>query len=737
MDVLYTITLVTNGLTLALALVFLLLVLWQDPHNFLNQLFAVFLFTVVLWAAGSLLARGAAFVGAEANVITWGLRLLEAGFTGSVVALYMFAAVLAGVHRRTFYTISSLSILLFVVYQALIIMVRVYEPGKLGGLEVLRYAFSPGSTAFYLLFSVATIYLAWSNRRKIRERALVVGVIVFVAGQVIDLLSPDLRTAGLSVTVSAPAAMIMSFAIVRQRVMSPLTHRASQLEAVREVGLTITSRLSLDAVLGALARQAAELVLADGAAIFLLHDGCLELAGVYQLPEAFLGTQREIGEGVAGRVVQGQRSLNVEDFRLWEGEPDLPLAAETFGPLAAVPLMFGDDVVGVLEVIQGRAGRGFNYEDLRLLELLAPQAAVAIINGHLFEQQRVMTAELVASKDQLETILASTESPVVAVDRGLHILLANPAARALLPDPSVDVEGRRVTDLVPRSLLPKDVRGAIRELRTGRAYIYDVQHQGREYQCHLATLGGPYSWGWVALLNDVTRLKELDRMKSEMVRMTSHDLKNPLFAAMSYLELLDEEAGSALDEESHEYVTIIDRQLERMNRIISGILDLERVQAGTPLYETISLSRLTRAAAGELQQEALAKNLAMSVDWPTGFYNVLGDPQQLHQVFVNLIENAIKFTPEGGRVDLRLAQRGHWLMVEVCDTGVGIPEDALPHVFERFYRAPGAKDIKGSGLGLSLVKAIVEAHGGKVEAESQINVGSTFRVILPVADAVL
>jgi PAS domain S-box-containing protein len=718
-------------------LVLLLLVLWQDPRNLLNQLFAIFLLMVVLWTVGSLLARGAAFVSADAALISWGLRLLEAGFAGSMVALYLFTAVLADVRHRLFSVVSVSSILLFVIYQVINFSVRIYEPVQVSDLVVLRYEFGPGSLAFYSFFSAATVFMAWRYRRRIREKTLVAGVLLFVAGQVIDLLSPDLRATGVSVTVSAPAAMIMSYAIVRQRVMNPLTHRASQLEAVREVGLTISSRLDLAEVLTGLSRQAADLVGADGAAIFLLRDGYLDLEAVHELPEIFLGTRREIGEGVAGRVMARRRLLYVEDFRLWKGEPDLPLAAETFGPLAGVPLIFGDEVVGVLEVMQGRVGRGFNDEDLRLLELLAPQAAVAIANGRLFEQQRALTQELAAAKDQLETVLASTESPVIAVDRKLNILLANPAARALLPNPTVEVHGRRLTDLVPPGSLPQDARAVLHELRHGRTHVYEVQHQGRVYQCHLATLGRPNPKGWVAVLTDVSQLKDLDRVKSEMVRMTSHDLKNPLFAAMSYLELLQEEGERVLGDNLREYVNIIDHQLDRMDRIISGILDLERVQAGTPIYETCNLSRLARAAAGELQHQAFAKNLALSVDWPTGFFNVLGDPHQLRQVFVNLIENAIKFTPEGGRVDLRLQQVGNWLMVEVVDTGIGIPAEAQPRIFERFYRVPGAEQYDGSGLGLSLVRAIVEAHGGRVEVQSEVDVGSTFRVILPVAQAAL
>ena len=736
MEALYTVTLITNGLTLALALVLLMLVLWLDPRSPLNQLFALFLLMVLAWAAGSLVARTAAFVSVDAPLTAWGLRLLEIGFTGAALALYMFTMALTGAGGRWLRAASVAAMVLFLAYQLLLAPVRIHPPGAAGD-GALRYEFGASSLAFYLLFQLATVYMVWRYRRKVGQRTLVAGILLFAAGQALDLFSPDLRAAGVSVTVCAPAAMIISYAVVREQVMKPLVGRTQQLEAVRQVGLAVTSRLALSDVLSGVAGQAAELVDADGAAIFLRRDGDLELAAVHNLPEAYLGARLRVGKGVAGRVAEARRSLRVDDFSRWEGEPDLPLARETFGALMGVPLIFSGEVVGVLEVIGRRLGHTFDEEDARLMELLAPQAAVAIANSRLFGRQRALMAELSAAKGQLETVLTSTESPMVAVDRNLRILIANPAARAMLPDPSVAVERRCLTDLIPRDLLPRDVRKAVRALRRDRVYTYEVRHADRVYLCHLATLGRNNPSGWVAVLNDVTQLKELDRLKSEMVRMTSHDLKNPLFAAMSYLELLEEEGWQVINGDLRDYVEIIREQLERMNRIISGILDLERVQAGRPAHETCDVGRLVRLSAGEIERQAISKNLALSLDLPDDLPYVLGDSQQLGQAFANLIDNAVKFTPPGGRVSVCAhAEDGH-VVVEVRDTGVGIPEAEKERIFERFYRVhqPGMEHVGGSGLGLSLVRAVVEAHGGAVEVESRAGVGSTFRVRLPAVDA--
>ncbi|MCZ7545936.1 MAG: hypothetical protein M5R40_21510 [Anaerolineae bacterium] len=318
MEALYTITLITNGLTIALALVFLLLVLWQDPRRPLNQVFAVFLVMVALWAGGSLIARSAAFVGADVALIGWGLRLLELGFAGAALALYMFTMTLTDIGSRPVRVISATAMIVFLAYQLLLFPMQPFAPGQISQ-GLLRYDFQPSRIAFYLMFETATAFMAWRYRRKVDQPLLVGGVLLFVAGQVIDLLSPELRAAGVSVLISAPSAMVISYGILRQQVMNPLLGRASQLEAVRKVGLTVTSRLDLGEVLSGIAGQAADLVKADGAAIFLRRDGLLELAAVHNLPEAFIGARLSSGRGVAGRVAESRRSLQIDDFSTWKG----------------------------------------------------------------------------------------------------------------------------------------------------------------------------------------------------------------------------------------------------------------------------------------------------------------------------------------------------------------------------------------------------------------------------------
>ncbi len=733
------IALLFNGLTLALALGLLVLILWQDPRSEPNRYFALFLFMVVLWASGALLGRAAAYVNAGEGVIQIGLRLLDMGFTGASVAIYIYSAVITGIRGAFFRLFALVGVGLVLAYQALLWLVsdspRAFEVTSDG---VLLYYFDTPSALLYLGFQVATIVLVWRNRNKIRSRTLAYGILLFASAQVMGLLSPRIRMLGGAEDLGSLAALVMSYAVVRQQIMIPLLGRAKQLEAIRDVSLAVTSRLRLQDTLAAVAAQAAGLLGADGAAIFLLEEGVLKLAAVFNLPKQFVGLKVRLGQGVVGTVAVQREAVQIENYaRDWKGEQDLPLARETFGAVAGVPLVFADQVVGVLLVVQGRQGGLFDRDDVHLLELLGPQAAVAITNSRLFEAERQLSHELSAAKQRLEVVLTSTQNPVVAVDRRFRLIFANPAAEKLL-GVERNMVGQPIVDFVAREWLPPSLLQAMRDLRRQQAHIYEVSLEKHTYLCHVAELGKPRPEGWVAVLNDVTQLKELDRLKSQMIQMTSHDLKNPLQAAMSYLELLMEDGQELFTDSMRDDADMIWKQLERMFRMINGILDLERIESGTPSLEVCALEdvlgRVVVDGAGSARNKGVTLELEIKESLPT----VLADSHQLSQAFTNLVENAIKFTPQGGRVTVRAWGQGRRVVVEVVDTGIGIPPQEQPRVFERFYRGKqqGVVHVDGSGLGLALVKAVIERHKGEIQLESAPGQGTTMRVILPVVEDV-
>lgn len=733
MTALNTVTLLLNGITLALALSFLIIILWNDARKELNQFFAAFLFLVALWNVGSLLAQAVTLVDPDSVFLTAAFSVMEVGFTGSSVAVYALTAGLVKIHTRRFRLLTFASLALILIYRLLLIAGNAPAASTVSGVEALSYQARPLLVVFYLIFDGGTVYLLWRYRRKIRTRGLQAGVLAFVVGQSLGFLNPELQTLSLSVTVSALATLIISFSILRQEIIRPLAERNSQVEAIRKVSTSITSQSAIQLVLDQIASQAAALLGADGAGIFLKYDHLLKLETVYNLPRQYSGVQVRVGEGLAGRTVETQQVVQLDDYgRDWKGEVELPLARETFGSVISTPLVYGSEAIGALLVVSGRHGRLFEREDVYLLQLLGTQASVAIAHSRLFAEQVELNQQIEFARGQLETVLTSTESPVIAVDRHFRLIFANPAARALFST-NQDSQTAALRDLLPNTAFPREWLPAARAMKNQRAYSYEVVLGERTYLCHVAPLGTQRTTGWVAVLNDITQLKELDRLKSEMVRMTSHDLKNPLQAAMANIELLRDDIYDGAGQETRESIDVIEKQLHRMHRIIRGILDLERIRNGAVRLETCQPTRIIDDTVEELRHIAADQQVQLSSRVENDVPNLMCDIEQFERAIVNLVENAIKFTPAGGSVCLSSYQQDGHLIFEVADTGVGISPELQERVFDRFYRAKqrGVEHVSGSGLGLSFVKTIVENHRGRVWLKSSEGVGTHVYVAVP------
>lgn len=248
-------------------------------------------------------------------------------------------------------------------------------------------------------------------------------------------------------------------------------------------------------------------------------------------------------------------------------------------------------------------------------------------------------------------------------------------------------------------------------------------------------------------------LQELNRLKSDFIAIVSHELRTPLASIIGYVDLmLDEETGP-LNEEQSQYLGVIERNAERLSRLINDILDISRIEAGRIDLAMVPLdvAEIAREIVVTMQPQAQAKGIEMTISMAEGLPLIRGDADRIRQVLVNMLGNAIKFTSQGGRVEIsgwclaageqppppgpELATASDWLLVSVTDTGVGIAAEELGRIFDKFYQVGGfaERSGEGSGLGLSIARGIVEAHGGKIWAQSTgENQGSTFTFALPV-----
>lgn len=716
-----------NGIPLALALAFLFIVLSINFRQLVNQSFATFLVLVILWNAGFLLQQVTLIIDGNQELFNIGYAVSQAGFVGASVSLFALMIVVVGVQPRRFRLLTSIYLVLVTSYYGFF-LIRANE----GRADTVQAQFF--SDFFVVVFDVLIAYITWRYRRKFHSFALRMGVLLFILGQGVQFLNPELGIVTLSTTIGAVGAMFISFSIIRRVLIRPVLQRGEQLESMHEVSVAITSRIATDAVLNEIAEQAANWLKADAAGIFLKRDIALQLVAIHNLPPSVLNQQASMEQGVAGKVTRQKESIFLENYgRDWLGTDDLPLAKETFGSVICVPLIYDNDVIGALMVIGSKQGHLFDKEDMSLLELLASQAAVAISYGRLFNEQKDLTEQLGIAHEQLRTVLTSTDNPVLAVDRNLNLIFTNPAARELFHLDTFHSRANLI-QAIPDYALPSNYREALRNIKTRGAYRYEINRNGKTYLCHVASLGERNRVdGFVAVLNDVSELKELDRIKSEMVRMTSHDLKNPLQAAFANLELLHEDIEPLGNAEITLSVENIERQLKRMNRIISGILDLERIQAGSQPNEVCHPLQVIQEAVEELADIAIEQKIELVVDVAENIAEFMGDIDQFKRAIVNLIENAIKFNQPNGEVLIRAVNQGRRIVISVSDDGIGIPKELQAKVFERFYRGhqSGAEHVSGSGLGLSLVKAVIESHNGQIWLRSQARMGTTFYIGIP------
>jgi signal transduction histidine kinase len=228
----------------------------------------------------------------------------------------------------------------------------------------------------------------------------------------------------------------------------------------------------------------------------------------------------------------------------------------------------------------------------------------------------------------------------------------------------------------------------------------------------------------------------LSEFKTRMIRMASHDLKNPLARIMGYTDLLDAAYRADTPPDAalrQKYVSRVIEAAEEMDAIIGEILNLEAARKGPQSMQDVDLVLVARGVVDRFEREMKDKSQQFMVDLPETLPMIRGDAMQLELAITNLLGNAVKYTPEGGTITMRIMQMDSRLRIAVADTGIGIAADEMPNLFREFFRVKSREtaDISGTGLGLSLVKSIVEGHGGRVWAESQHGAGSTFTIELP------
>jgi len=339
---------------------------------------------------------------------------------------------------------------------------------------------------------------------------------------------------------------------------------------------------------------------------------------------------------------------------------------------------------------------------------------------------------MASETNRLDTILRGMGEGVMVTDADGVITLVNPAFRALFHVESA-LEGKPLLEI---SRHP-DLQAACRRVSAGKAEEVQeiVLPGGASILVHWVPLleDGELT-GVVAVFHDISDLKKLEKIRRDFVANVSHELRTPVTVIKGYAETL---LSGAVDDDAQRrqrFLGIIMAHAERLSTLIGDLLTISELESGEVALKPVSVSvaRAVEHALNLLEQKAEVKGITVDASGVAQAPRVLADPGRLDQVIINLLENAIKYTPEGGTVAVNAAAEGDLVRVSVRDSGIGIPEKDLPRIFERFYRVDAARsrDQGGTGLGLSIVKHIVQAHGGTVSVESVPGSGSVFSFTL-------
>ncbi|PTM58641.1 ATP-binding protein [Desmospora activa] len=331
-------------------------------------------------------------------------------------------------------------------------------------------------------------------------------------------------------------------------------------------------------------------------------------------------------------------------------------------------------------------------------------------------------------KEQLASILHSMADGVITMNAQGQVIVTNPPSAELLK------HWRRDEEEAPA--LPSPLRKIFRlVVESEQEQFGDITVNGRTWAVVMAPLyAHEQVRGVVAVLRDVTEERRTDKLRKDFVANVSHELRTPLSMLQGYSEaLLDGIAQTP--EEQAEIAKVINDESQRMGRLVRELLDLARMEAGHIRLETakVDATALIRRVLRKFQAIAKEQKVTLIGDIPTSLPTVEWDEDKVEQVLTNLVDNAIRHTPAGGRVSIEVTELENGVRLNVHDTGSGIPEKDLPFIFERFYKADKARTRgqAGTGLGLAIVKHIVEAHQGSVEVNSKLNEGTTFKVYLP------
>jgi K+-sensing histidine kinase KdpD len=496
------------------------------------------------------------------------------------------------------------------------------------------------------------------------------------------------------------AAIAIQNARLYQATDKALARRVKELSALNELSHTVSASLDMQEVYKVLIEQVNKNWQIEELGLYFMDE---KLGTLYPISDNGHDPAAPIAsQGILWQTAQDRQPAVVNELQQQPGHEEdtdgLP-PGQQVDSIACVPLLVQDEVVGVLALFNKLDGY-FSQEDIERLQAFANPLATAIKNARLFAQSEQRRRAIQATAETLS-------QPLLILDDGGVVLIANDAAQAIL-----DKHMSPLFEGISRGV------GRTVELEIGqRTYLSTIQHLP--------------DMGTIVVMQDITYVKQLEQDRSDFLHALSHDLKSPLTSIAGYAQLL--ERFIVLDQKPAHYLKQILGASERMLGMINQLLQVAKGDTVELKRVPCHLNDIVEQVIEDVEGSTLNKLITVEQNISGKSVAILADPTRLYHLILNLIDNAVKYSPPETAVSVRLSYEAETVILEVQDEGPGIPEKDLTRVFDKYYRGTQAQQQPGAGLGLSVVWAIAEAHKGRVTVHNREEGGAVFRVVLPIA----
>lgn len=559
---------------------------------------------------------------------------------------------------------------------------------------------------------------------------------------IICLLDPDERCYLTTENIRSVASQITTY-LDRAYLRLQVDRQDIEFTVVSEISYELTSQLSFQNIFHQLSNNVRRTLNVESVSMGLIEDATGDILFVdvlmgpifQDLPPVRLSK----GEGIAGWVAEQREPVIINDVytdRRFYSQVDHLSGFETRS-MICIPILVEDRVIGILQAINKQNGQ-FNNNDLRLLQALGGPLGAAIQNARLHD-------DVIAEKRRIETIFASMSEGLMTVTAEGLITQANDSIHALLAWREGSVLGRNFHDII-QTQKPDELRAFTQQVLQAEdeypQWAVEIRQADKEYVPVLIS-GAPIKGDSgktteiIFVFSDLRQIREVERMRDDFFHGIIHELRTPLATILMYARLLRE--GKATNKEKEDrFLGVIERESDRLQKMVRQMLELAKLESGEfqRSFETVSINEIFERMLPTIADRATEKGLMFRQKIESDLPLVRGNKDTFELVFRNLLENALKFTLSG-MIQVKAWVDDAQVCIQVKDEGIGIPTEAMPNLFRRFYRAQTAveRGIAGSGLGLYMVRESVQTYDGSIHVESQVDKGTTFLVSFPTLES--